>query len=215
MRSKILLLIVLTACGLLALNSTVTAALMVADSHSFTVDPADTKWTESLDVPQYNPADHGGAALEQVRLNVAMTATGDVTFNGNGTTVDAADAGGMLSVAGPGGIDEALDPTDQIAPPEIQLAENQPVQVSFSAADDEWFEYMDPAILAASTGVGTVPYDLVANSLLTIAFSGGVISIDQSTSLGASVTVEYLIPEPGTLVLGLLGALVLVGYRRR
>ena len=60
-----------------------------------------------------------------------------------------------------------------------------------------------------------MPYELVANSLLTIAFSGGVISIDQSTSLGASVTVEYLIPEPGTLVLGLLGALVLVGYRRR
>jgi len=214
MRLRMLLLILLSVCGLLAINNPVTAALIVADSHNFDIDPAATKWMETLDVPQYNPADHGGASLMQVRLHVAMTATGDVTFSGNGTTVEAAGAGGKLTVAGPGGIDESLAATDPVAPPAIQLVEGQPVQLEFSTGMDDWFEYMEAAVLAASTGVGTVPYDLVANSLLTLEFDGGAISIDQATLVGSSVTVEYLIPEPGTLVLGLLGFLVLMGRRR-
>ena len=166
---------------------------------------------ETLDFAQYNPADYDGKALLRVDLTLDLEVTGDVTFNGDNTTVNSGEAGGSLGVTGPGGIDVALEADEEFCLPKIQLVDGQPVQIPIEASDSGLFQFDDAGILAAFTGMGTVPFNLVADGLLTLKITGGNISVNQSTMAGASVTVEYIpVPEPASLTLMLVGGLGLL-----
>ncbi|OHB75755.1 MAG: hypothetical protein A2W31_14230 [Planctomycetes bacterium RBG_16_64_10] len=197
----------LSGCGLLLVSVPAMATLIETQ----TVPPTATMWTETLDFAQYNPADNDGKALLQVNVLLEMEVTGEVTFTGSNTTINTGNAGGSLAVTGPGGIDVSVEAVKQIAPPAIQLVSGQPVVIGIDTSDSVLYQFTGAAILAASTGTGTVPYDLVADGLLTLKITGGNISVNQNTTVGASVTVEYIpIPEPASLALMLVGGLGLL-----
>jgi len=200
----------------LGLGTGAMATPVVVASHEFHVDLTDTPWTEIADIPQYNPADFGGQALAQVDVHLKLDVVGDVTFNGKNTTVTAASAGGLARLNGPAGIDKSVRAEQQLAPPEIQLVEGQPVQLNVAASKEAWYWFDNAGVLAASTGEGTVPYEIGADGSLMLQIIGGNISVDQNTSVGAWLTVEYkVVPEPASMTLLVLGAIGLIGFVRK
>lgn len=214
LRTLTLMMLAMSVC--LGLSTGAVAAPVVVETHVFDVPLTNTPWTETAEIPQYNPADHGGMALAQVDVTLKLTVEGDVTFNGDNTTVKSADAGGTLTLQGPGAIDESVVAAEQLAPPEIVLVSGQPVQMDVMADDEMMFWFMDAATLAASTGAGTVDYDLAADGSLSLQIVGGNISIDQNTAASARLTVEYkAVPEPASLGLLLIGAVALLGFARK
>ena len=216
MHLRILTLMILAMSVCLGLGTGAMAEPVVVASYDYLVELTDTPWTEIAQIPQYNPADFGGQELVQVDVHLKLEVVGDVTFNGNNTTVTAAEAGGLVTLQGPAGINESLAAQEQLAPPEIQLVEGQPVEMDVTADNEEWYWFDDAAILAASTGNGTVDYELAANGSLMLQIIGGNISIDQNTAVSAQLTVEYkVVPEPASVSLLILGAIGLIGLVRK
>ncbi len=80
---------------------------------------------------------------------------------------------------------------------------------------DQSNNYVLPADLAFFTGVGTLNYNVAGDSTFSLSSNTGNLAALASATAGGSITVTYeYVPEPATLGLLGMGALVLIRRRR-
>ncbi len=196
-------------------------AFTVVEDHEFTVDLSATPWTVTVDVPMYNPLDHGGRPLAEVMFILdgdAMSSI-DVQANGGDVTVLNGEVGSFITAAGGiGGLFLNVLPTGQFAPPAL-VVPNGTTQVltDVSGTDQDMLVLTGVPDVSGYEGSGTFAVEIVAQGTSNLQTAGGNWDASQRTDSSAKFNVQYkveTVPEPTTCLVMGLGVLCACGLRR-
>ena len=213
---------VLSIAGLLLISSLASANIV---SYTYNKPLSSTNWTQSFNVQKFDPT---LGALNSVTISVAGSlsqtlmfenfgSAGSITFsNSSGTT------GCLYKVKYTGGSDlVTLDIVD--APTYSYTAYDGVMDFGGTSGKtdvvgkmDSFFDiFTDLSTLIDFTGPGTIGLDATATGRSHYQ-GGGNIAVGVSTRAGSDVTVtyDYTVPEPATMLLLGLGGLALIRKHR-
>lgn len=207
----------MAALTLLAVG-TANAQLIVIDSFSELVDLTDTPWSTTVTLPQYDPAQYGGAALAEIMFTLDGEAESGVNLAAvTDSSVAEGEVGAIVSATNSTlGLELNALPMGNYAPPIINVAAGETTTLANVSGMDIDMVTLVGADMSPYIGDGSFTVDLAAVGSAFQRTAGGNLDVSQRTQALAELTVEYkIVPEPEASSIALAFALLgLIGFRR-
>lgn len=197
---RILIVIVMLATLMIAGAASADATIVDPLVHTNAIPLQSTNWTETMSVPQFNPADFPQCTLTKVEIEVKGSVQGSAAYENKdaGPATITLDLQAELDVKGPGGTSLILiEPSESVS----ELAGAYDGTDDFAGTSGNSFPDLqgdesatvvltDPADLALFTGTGTVGFPTTAMGS-SVGSGAGNLLTEFSTQAGTEVTVRY------------------------